>query len=124
MTLSEQRRAHRRRRSRWLDLPESHQSVYDQPIGLRPLYLDPDSGAEHYLVRYPPGLVAQRHRHNVAHTIVVLEGEMAVNGRVVGPGAFCHFPAGEPMHHTSTSDRHSLFVIIFHGPFDVEAVED
>jgi len=107
-----------------LDLPESQPSVYDQPIGLRPLYLDSESGTEHYLVRYPPGLVARRHRHSVAHTIVVLEGDLAVNGRVVGPGTFCHFPAGEPMHHSSTSDVSCLLVVIFHGPFDVEPVED
>jgi quercetin dioxygenase-like cupin family protein len=107
-----------------LDLPESQPSVYDQPIGLRLLYLDPESGAEHYLVRYPAGLGARRHRHTVAHTIVVLEGEMEVNGRVVGAGTFGHFPAGEAMHHSSTSNGSCLFVIIFHGPFDVEIVED
>ena len=33
-------------------------AVYDQPIGLRLLYAEPDGGEEHYLVRYPPGRVA------------------------------------------------------------------
>jgi quercetin dioxygenase-like cupin family protein len=63
---------------------------------VRLLYEDPDSGAEHYLIRYPAGLNACLHRHTAAHTIVVLKGRLAVN-EVIGPGASCHFPAGETL---------------------------
>lgn len=102
--------------------PAQPGGVYDRPIQLRLLYEDPATGAEHYVGRYDAGTVAQPHRHTVAHTIVVLDGRMQVNGQVIGPGAYAHFPAGEVMHHAPPGDAPCLFVIIFHGPFDVETV--
>jgi quercetin dioxygenase-like cupin family protein len=107
-----------------VELESSHPAVYDRPIGLRQLLHDPRTGAEHYLVRYPAGLRAQRHRHTAAHTIVVLEGRLAVNGRVIGPGSYCHLPAGEPMHHAPADDESCLFLIVFDGPFDVEPLPE
>jgi quercetin dioxygenase-like cupin family protein len=103
---------------------ETSQPVYDRPFKLRLLYQDPRSGAEHYLVRYPVGLQGRAHRHTAAHTIVVLAGQLEVNGRVVGPGAYCHFPGGETMTHAPAPGASCLFVIIFDGPFDLEAVGD
>lgn len=97
-------------------------AVYDRPIGLRLLYEDRGSGEEHYLIRYPVGTKGHLHRHTVAHTIVVLEGRLEANGQVVGPGAYVHFPAGVPMRHQAAGDEACLFVIIFHGGFDVEIV--
>ena len=97
-------------------------AVYDQAIGLRLLHTDPDSGEEHYLIRYPAGLEGRAHRHTAAHTIVVIEGRMQANGHVIGPGAYAHFPAGVTMRHQSTPDGPCLFVILFHGPFDVQVV--
>jgi len=106
-----------------LELRSAEQPAYDRPFELRLLYEDPASGAEHYLVRYPPGLRGKRHRHTAAHTIVVLEGAMRANGRTVGPGSYCRFPAGEPMLHESAGES-CLFVILFDGPFDLEVLED
>lgn len=106
-----------------LDLDPSQPVIYDRPIGLRPLYQDPASGAEHYLVRYPAGLVAGWHRHSAAHTIVLLEGRLEVNGEVVGPGSYCHFPAGVTMQHAPVGDEPCLFINVFHGPSDVEPVD-
>jgi hypothetical protein len=105
------------------DLGRSRPVIYDRDIGLRLLFRDPASGEEHYLIRYPAGLGARSHRHTAAHTIVVLEGRLQVNDRVVGPGAYCHFPAGEAMYHGPADGGSCLFVILFHGPFDVEPVE-
>lgn len=105
-----------------MELTASQPAIYDRPIGLRLLFADPVTGAEHYLVRYPAGMTARRHTHTAAHTVVVLEGSLEANGQVVGPGSYCHFPAGTAMHHGPTRDEDCLFVTIFHGPFDVRAV--
>jgi quercetin dioxygenase-like cupin family protein len=102
-----------------LPLEQSQPVIYDRAIGVRLLHEDPDTGAEHYLIRYPAGLVARRHRHTAAHTIIVLEGRLVANDTVVGPGAYVHFPAGTVMHHAPAGDSSCLFVTIFHGPFDV-----
>ena len=106
-----------------LSLEQSQPVIYDRPIGLRLLYQDPDSGAEHYLIRYPAGLRALRHRHSAAHTVIVLEGRLVANEAVVGPGAYVHFPAGAVMHHAPAGDAPCLFITIFHGPFDVQPAE-
>ena len=98
--------------------------IYDRDIGLKLLYRDPGSGAEHYLVRYPAGLKARAHRHTAAQTIVVLEGRLEVNDDVIGPGSFCHFPPGAPMRHAPAGGGPCLFVTIFHGSFDVEPLDE
>lgn len=108
---------------RSLELGESQQPVYDRPIGIRELFVDPQSGAEHYLVRYPAGMTARRHRHGVAHTIIVLDGAMEVDGRTLRPGGYVHHPANTVMHHAPAEGEDCLFVIMFDGPFDV-TVED
>jgi quercetin dioxygenase-like cupin family protein len=109
---------------RALALRETSQPVYDRPFHVQLLHEDPRSGAEHYLVRYPAGLVAQRHRHTAGHTIVVLDGALEVDGRTLGPGSYCHFPGGTPMHHAPAAGEPCLFLLLFDGPFDVEAVAD
>jgi quercetin dioxygenase-like cupin family protein len=98
--------------------------IYDRDIGMELLYEDADTGEEHYLIRYPADLKARLHRHTAAQTIVVLEGRLAVNDRVIGPGAYCHFPPGEAMHHAPAEGGSCLFVTMFHGPSDVEPLEE
>ncbi len=99
-------------------------AVYDAEIGIRLLHQDAASGEEHYLVRYPAGLRGRAHRHGAAHTIVVLDGRLRANGIEIGPHAYAHFPAGEVMHHEAAGEAACLFVLVFHGPFDVEVVSD
>lgn len=99
-------------------------AIYDQPIGLRLLHEEPDGGEEHYLVRYPAGLRGRPHLHTAAHTIVVLEGQLDANGRVIGPGSYAHFPAGQVMRHQAAGDAPCLFVLLFHGPFDVRLADE
>jgi quercetin dioxygenase-like cupin family protein len=106
-----------------LVLDQSQPVIYDRPIGLKLLFQDPASGAEHYLVRYPAGMTAQSHTHTAAHTIIVLEGKLQANGKVLGPGSYCHFPPGSAMHHGPAGEQDCLFVTIFHGPFDVYPAE-
>jgi quercetin dioxygenase-like cupin family protein len=105
-----------------VELGRAQPIIYDREIGLRLVYEDPGSGAEHYLIRYPAGLKNRLHRHTAAHTIVVLEGRLAVNDQIVGPGAYCHFPAGEAMRHAPADNDSCLFVIIFDGPVDMHPV--
>jgi quercetin dioxygenase-like cupin family protein len=105
-----------------VEMGKSESEIYDRPIGLHRLYEHPDTGAQHFLIRYPGGLTGLRHRHTAAHTIVLLQGHLRVNDQVVGPGAYCHFPAGEPMLHAPAGDEDCLFVIMFDGPSDVEAL--
>lgn len=105
---------------RTVPLRESVQAIYSEPIELQLIYRNPVSGAEHYVVRYPPTLVATRHRHTAAHTIVVVDGELLANEQLLGAGGYAHFPAGTPMHHAPRPGVGTLFVIIFDGPFDVE----
>jgi len=101
------------------ELEPSHPVIYDAPIGLRELYVDPHNGGEHYLVHYPRGMKAANNYHSSAHTIVVLDGALSANGHLMGPGSYCHFPAGVVMHHEPAEGHHCRFVTIFHGPFDV-----
>jgi quercetin dioxygenase-like cupin family protein len=101
-------------------LGRSQPAIYDRPIGVELLHRDPASGAEHYLVGYPAGLTAQWHRHTAAHTIVVLDGTLAINDDVIGSGSYCHVPAGAPMHHAPADDGPCLLVVLFDGPFDVQ----
>jgi quercetin dioxygenase-like cupin family protein len=107
-----------------LEVEERQMAVYDRPIGLRLIHEDPDSGEEHYLVRYPAGVQGQWHRHTAAHTIVVLEGKLEVNGAVIGPGAYCHFPAGMAMRHLAAGGEPCLLLNLFHGPSDVKGLGD
>jgi quercetin dioxygenase-like cupin family protein len=99
-------------------------AVYDRPIGLHLLYEDPTSGAEHYVVRYPAGLRGHAHQHTAAHTIVVIDGRLEVNGRIIAAGSYAHFPANEPMRHQAAGDAPCYFILIFHGPFDVTLLEE
>ena len=99
-------------------------AVYDRPIGLHLLYEDPASGEEHYVVRYPSGLRGRAHSHTAAHTIVVIDGELEVNGRLIGPGSYAHFPANEVMRHQAAGDTACHFVLMFHGPFDVTIMDN
>jgi quercetin dioxygenase-like cupin family protein len=76
------------------------------------------------LIRYPGGTKGRAHTHTSAHTFVVLEGKPDANGKIIGPGAYAHFPAGKPMLHQATEEEPCFFVAIFHGPFDVEDVSE
>lgn len=107
-----------------LELQQRTLSAYDRPIGLRLLHEDPDSGVEHYVVEYSPGTSAAWHRHSVAHTIVVLEGRLEVNGVSIGPGDLCRYPARTRMKHEPSAGSGCRFLMVFEGKSDVTLLED
>jgi quercetin dioxygenase-like cupin family protein len=107
-----------------LTLPERTLAAYDRPIGLRLLHEDPDSGVELYVVEYPEGTSAAWHRHSVAHTIVILEGRLEVNGVPIGPGDLCRYPAGTRMKHEPSAGSRCRFLMVFEGTSDVTVLED
>ena len=106
-----------------LDLPERKLEPYDRPIGLLLLHQDADSGVEIYVVEYPAGLLATWHQHPSSHTMLVLHGELEVNGEIIGPGSLCRYPAETPMHHAPAGDGPCRFLIVFEGASDVTVVE-
>ena len=48
------------------ELQPAQPVIYDTPVGLRQLHIDPHSGDEHYLVHYPQGMTAAWHHHSAA----------------------------------------------------------
>lgn len=107
-----------------LELRPSRPSIYDRDIHLQLLYENPETGVEHYLIRYPVGLRTQLHRHTAAHTMVVLEGRLEVNGQVIGPGAYAHFPAGEVMRHAPVEGESCLLIVIIDGQMETQSLEE
>jgi quercetin dioxygenase-like cupin family protein len=106
-----------------LQLPPRKLEPYDRPIGLLSLHEDDDSGVEIYLVEYPAGMGATWHRHPSAHTMLVLRGELMVNGQVIGQGSLVRYDADTPMHHAPAGNGPCRFVIVFEGPSDVTVLE-
>ncbi|MFN8456192.1 MAG: cupin domain-containing protein [Anaerolineae bacterium] len=98
-----------------IEWEEVSQPWYSKPIRRKVLRRDPDTGRTHLLITYPAGLNAPVHRHSFAHTIFILENELVINGVRYGPGTYAHFPAGESMSHTSTSEHDCTFLIFLKG---------
>lgn len=105
-----------------IELQPTQPEIYDREILVHTLFEDPQSGAEHYLIRYPAGLKTTLHTHSKSHTIVVLEGRLEANGQVIGPHAYAHFPGGEAMVHAPADGGSCLFVVVFDGPVDMQVV--
>ena len=47
-------------------------------------------------VRYAPNAVIERHKHNVAQIVIVVEGELRQGNRKFGPGEGYYTPEGAP----------------------------
>ena len=104
---------------RAIELRTTEQPAYDRPFELALLHQDDRTGTEHYVVRYRPGTQALPHRHTAAHTIIVLDGHMTVDGQTLGPGGYAHHPGGTTMLHEPAAEEECTFVLIFDAPFDL-----
>ena len=62
--------------------------LYGLPEGCeyRLVHQDEAKGEVVAFCRFPPGYEEPRHEHEAEHWSVVVEGEMHVDGRVLGPG--------------------------------------
>ena len=105
-------------------LQTTEQPAYDRPFELALLHEDQRTGAEHYVVRYRPGTRARQHQHSAAHTIIVLDGRMTVDGQLLGPGGYAHHPGNTTMLHEPADDKGCTFVLIFEAPFDLRLVDN
>lgn len=63
-------------------------------VAVKPLYVDKQSGRVTSLVRFDPGVVYPAHEHAADEELLVLSGDLEIQGRVMGPGDYCHGVAG------------------------------
>lgn len=62
---------------------------------------DKKNGVLDYLIRWPEGYVEPRHTHEGAHSVVVLQGRVIVEGKELMQGGYVYGPSKKP-----------------HGPFE------
>ena len=83
------------------------------------LVVDPDTGMEVRLVRYPKGVINVKHTHPCAHGMYVLEGTLLANGKSFGPGSFVWFPEGMEMEHGASTAGDVTVLFITNKPFEI-----
>jgi quercetin dioxygenase-like cupin family protein len=88
-----------------------------RPIYRKDLIVDPDTGMEVRLVRYPAGFMNPRHTHPCAHGLYVLEGTLVTHAGQYGPGHFLWFPEGLVMEHGATPEAEVTVLFITNKPF-------
>jgi quercetin dioxygenase-like cupin family protein len=99
------------------------QERFNEQVG-RPLYrkdliVDPETGMEVRLVRYPAGFLNPRHSHPCAHGLYVLEGTLVTHAGQYGPGHFLWFPEGMVMEHGATPEAEVTVLFITNKPFAI-----
>jgi len=87
------------------------------------LYIDPTTGAEIRLVRYPAGVVNVKHTHPCGHGMYVLQGRLATHKGTFGPGTFVWFPEGEIMEHGASAEGDVTVLFITNKRFRIDYVE-
>jgi quercetin dioxygenase-like cupin family protein len=83
------------------------------------LIVDPDTGMEIRLVRYPAGVINVRHTHPCAHGMYVIEGTLVTHAGSFGPGSFVWFPEGPEMEHGATAEHDVTVLFITNKPFEI-----
>ncbi len=83
------------------------------------LIVDPDTGMEIRLVRYPAGIINPLHTHPCAHGMYVLEGTLVTHDGQYGPGYFVWFPEGSPMEHGASAEQDVTVLFITNKPFEI-----
>lgn len=91
-----------------------------RPLFRKELFIDPDTGMEVRLVRYPAGVINPRHTHPCAHGMYVLEGTLVTHAGQFGPGSFVWFPEGQVMEHGASPAGDAVVVFITNKPFRID----
>lgn len=101
---------------------------YNERIGRslyrKNLHIDPDTGMEVRLVRYPAGIINPRHTHPCAHGMYVLQGTLMTHAGEYGPGCFVWFPEGEIMEHGASAADDVVVLFITNKPFRIDYVDE
>ncbi len=61
------------------------------------LMQDKERGQVAAIVQFPPGHIEEPHAHSVSHSVIVLEGEQHVDGKILRTGDF-HYAPGDVQH--------------------------
>jgi quercetin dioxygenase-like cupin family protein len=83
------------------------------------LIVDPETGMEVRLVRYPAGFINPCHTHPCAHGLYVLEGTLVTHAGQYGPGHFLWFPEGMVMEHGATPEADVTVLFITNKSFAI-----
>jgi quercetin dioxygenase-like cupin family protein len=87
------------------------------------LFIDPETGIEVRLVRYPAGIINPSHSHPCGHGMYVLEGKLVTHKGTFDAGSFVWFPEGEIMEHGASSDGDVVVLFITNKPFRMDYVD-
>jgi quercetin dioxygenase-like cupin family protein len=87
------------------------------------LYIDPATGAEIRLVKYPAGVINPRHTHPCGHGMYVLEGTLVTHQGTYGPGSFVWFPEGDVMEHGASAEADVVVLFITNKSFRIDYVD-
>jgi quercetin dioxygenase-like cupin family protein len=102
---------------------EPWEERFNEPTGVtlfrKNLFVDPETGMEFRIVRYPKGFINPLHIHHCAHGMYVLEGTLQTHEGTYGPGNFVWFPEGNRMTHGATADADVTVLFITNKPFDI-----
>ena len=86
------------------------------------LYLDPASGMEIRMVRYPAGVINPSHTHPCGHGMYVLEGTLVTHRGSCPPGTFVWFPEGDVMEHGASAAGDVTVLFITNKSFRIDYV--
>ena len=86
------------------------------------LYVDPETGADIRIVRYPAGVINPAHTHPCGHGMYVLEGTLVTHKGAYGTGSFVWFPEGETMEHGASAKGDVTVLIITNKSFRIDYV--
>jgi quercetin dioxygenase-like cupin family protein len=86
------------------------------------LYLDPASGMEIRMVRYPAGVINPSHTHPCGPGMYVLEGTLVTHRGSYPPGTFVWFPEGDVMEHGASAAGDVTVLFITNKSFRIDYV--